>query len=151
MRIAYLEKVIPENINPHLERIKNSDIKKEFLTIEELHLLANTPYDIPVLKQTALFACLTGIRIENILNLTWNEIKPLHDKRYCVRFHTSKTNTEVTLPISNEALALCSERKEGKVFKGLIRSMVYHPLKLWGSNGVLNLTFSLIYILVLHC
>lgn len=35
------------------------------------------------------------------------------------------------LPISDEALQLCGERTEGKVFRGLTRSMVNYPLRKW--------------------
>jgi site-specific recombinase XerD len=49
----------------------------------------------------------------------------------CIRICTQKTQTEAILPISYEALELCGERSTGKVFKGLKRSMINHPLKAW--------------------
>lgn len=42
-----------------------------------------------------------------------------------------KTETEATLPVSDEALAYCGPRGTGIVFKGLVRSMVQHPLQKW--------------------
>ena len=48
-----------------------------------------------------------------------------------MRLRTEKTETETTLPISDEALELCGERATGKVFKGLERSMIQHPLHKW--------------------
>ena len=42
-----------------------------------------------------------------------------------------KTQTEATLPISNEAYELCGTPGAGKVFKGLKRSMINYPLKNW--------------------
>jgi hypothetical protein len=48
-----------------------------------------------------------------------------------MRIRTQKTQTEAILPISYEALELCGERSTGKVFKGLRRSMINHPLKVW--------------------
>lgn len=53
------------------------------------------------------------------------------DKGPCVRIRTQKTSTEAILPISYEALGLCGERGDGKVFKGLTRSMINVPLKHW--------------------
>ena len=43
-----------------------------------------------------------------------------------------KTDTEATLPISEEALSYCGERKkEGKVFEDFARGMLTGPLKRW--------------------
>ncbi len=48
-----------------------------------------------------------------------------------MRLRTEKTQTETTLPISDEALELCGERGDGRVFRGLERSMIQHPLQKW--------------------
>ncbi len=42
-----------------------------------------------------------------------------------------ETETEATLPISEEALKYCGERGEGLVFKGFRRSMAQQPFKKW--------------------
>lgn len=131
LKIAYRDKRIKENVNDFLEKIEYEDVRKEYLTHDEVKLLANTPCDIPVLKNASLFSCLTGLRISDILNLTWDEIVLGADNGYCLRLRTEKTETETTLPISFEALELCGERGKGKVFKGLQRSMTQYPLKNW--------------------
>jgi integrase len=123
--------MIRENINDFLDRIDYSDVKKDYLTKEELGKLVVTPCEIPVLKAASLFSCLTGLRISDILKLDWKEIVPASDGGYCLRLRTEKTETETTLPISNEALELCGKRGTGKVFRKLERSMVQHPLKKW--------------------
>ena len=131
LKIAYRDKMIRENVNDFLEKIEYKDVKKEFLTAEELGRLADTPCEIPVLKSASLFACLTGLRISDILQLEWRHIVPASDGGYCMRIRTEKTETETTLPISNEALELCGKHGTGKVFKGLQRSMIQYPLKKW--------------------
>ncbi|MCP9611734.1 site-specific integrase [Coprobacter sp. LH1063] len=131
LKIAYRDKMIRENVNDFLEKIEYKDVKKEFLTAEELGRLAGAPCEIPVLKAASLFACLTGLRISDILKLDWKHIVPAQDGGYCMRLRTEKTETETTLPISDEALELCGERSTGKVFKGLERSMIQHPLQKW--------------------
>jgi len=131
LKIAYRDKMIRENVNDFLEKIEYKDVKKEFLTAEELGRLADTPCEIPILKSASLFACLTGLRISDILQLEWKHIVPASDGDYCMRLRTEKTETETTLPISNEALELCGERGAGKVFKGLQRCMIQHPLRKW--------------------
>ena len=49
-----------------------------------------------------------------------------------MRIRTEKTETEATLPISEEALSYCGKRKkEGKVFEDFARGMLNAPLKRW--------------------
>ena len=131
LKIAYRDKMIRENINDYLDKIEYEDVKKEYLTKDELLKLASTPCEIPILKNASLFACLTGLRISDILALEWVNIYTASEGGYCIRIRTEKTETEATLPISDEALEFCGERKMGKVFKGLQRSMIQHPLKKW--------------------
>lgn len=131
LKIAYRDKLIKENVNDFLEKIEYKDVKKEFLTAEELGRLASTPCEMPILKSASLFACLTGLRISDILQLDWMHVVPAPDGGYCMRLRTEKTETETTLPISTEALELCGERGAGKVFKGFERSMINYPLKAW--------------------
>ncbi len=131
LKIAYRDKMIRENVNDFLEKIEYKDVKKEFLTAEELGKLASTPCEIPVLKAASLFACLTGLRISDILQLEWKHIVPSPEGGYSMRLRTEKTETETTLPISDEALELCGRRRTGKVFDNLERSMIQHPLKKW--------------------
>lgn len=131
LKQAYLDKYLKENINDYLESIDTKDVKKEYLTIDELKILASTPCKIPVLKQASLFACLTGLRISDILKLSWEEIRLDQDGGYSIHLRTQKTQTEAVLPISQEALEVCGEKGTGIVFKGLQRSMTNYPLKQW--------------------
>lgn len=131
LKITYQEKYIRENINDYLEKIEWREVKKEFLTLDEVKKLVATPCKIPVLKQATLFSCMTGLRISDILQLTWEHIVLGQDGGHVIRICTEKTDEEATLPISDETLALCGERSEGVVFKGLKRHMVNHPLKAW--------------------
>jgi integrase len=131
LKIAYRDKLLRENINDFLDRIEKDDVKKEYLTQDELIQLAATPCKIDVLRRASLFSCTTGLRISDILNLTWENIQVAPDMGLCIRICTQKTQTEAILPISYEALELCGERSTGKVFKGLKRSMINHPLKAW--------------------
>lgn len=131
LKKAYLDKLLRENINDYLEKIEYTDVRKEYLTLIELKKLARTPCEIPILKSASLFSCMTGLRISDILKLEWSEIVAASDKGYCMRLRTEKNETETTLPISEEALKLCGDRKVGRVFNGLKRSMTQYPLKRW--------------------
>jgi integrase len=138
LKIAYKDKFFRENLNERLDSIDTTDVKKEYLTLDEVKKLAKTPCKIPVLRAASLFSCMTGLRISDILKLNWEEILPASEGGYCMRLRTQKTETETTLPISDEAFELCGERSIGKVFKGLERSMTQQPLKNWIKNAGIN-------------
>ena len=123
--------MLRENLNNFLEKIEWKEVKREYLTLDEVKLLATTPCRFPVLKQASLFACMTGLRISDILKLQWSDFEMGPDQGYYIRICTEKTETEETLPISHEALELCGEWGKGLVFKGLTRAMTHHPLKQW--------------------
>ena len=131
LKMAHLDKYLKENINDYLEGLKKDVVKKNFLTQDELRRLANTECKYDVLKRVSLFSCLTGLRISDIENLTWDKIVVGPDNGYCIDLKTQKTETVDLLPISDEAVELCGTRSEGKVFKGLKRCMIQVPLKQW--------------------
>jgi mobilizable transposon, int protein len=131
LKIAYRDKWLRENINDFLDKIEAKEVKKEYLTLDEVKILAQTPCEHDVLKRASLFSCLTGLRISDILNLRWKDFTLAPEQGYCIRIRTQKTSTEATLPISYEAYELCGEPSLGKVFRGLQRSMINYPLKKW--------------------
>ncbi len=142
LKIAYRDKLIRENINDFLEKIETNDVKKEYLTLDEIKILSRSECDIPILKSASLFSCLTGLRISDILKLEWEDFTIAPDLGPCMRIRTQKTQTEATLPISYEAYELCGEPSTGKVFKGLSRSMTNYPLKNWLKKAGINKSFS---------
>ena len=132
LKVAYKHKLIKKNINDFLDRIEKEDVRKEYLTLDEVKMLARTPCKVPVLKSASLFSCLTGLRISDVINLRWENIEMAPEGGYCIRIKTIKTNTVATLPISDEAYELCGEPcSEGVVFKGLRYSMTEYYLKEW--------------------
>lgn len=127
------------------EKIEPEDVVKDYLSVEELYRLAETPCKIPVLKTASLFSCLTSLRISDILTLQWEEIVDFAAGGKCVYTVTQKTKTEDIIPISDEALQLIgySPEKTGLVFKGLKRCWTQYPMKEWiRTAGITkNITF----------
>lgn len=74
LRLAYEDKRIKENIAPRLKHAKEASTRREFLTLDEVKKLAHTPCGKPVVKSAALFSCLTGLRISDIIRLQWENI-----------------------------------------------------------------------------
>lgn len=143
LKDLYRAKLIRNNINDFLDKIVTEDIDKDFLTQQELYKLAETPCDIPVLKTASLFACLTSLRISDILALRWENIQDYYDGGKFMKIITQKTKSIDTIPISKEALELIGNTGEGIIFKGLKRSMTQAPMKKWiKSAGITkNITF----------
>ena len=145
LKILYRNRLIKTNINDFLDKIETEDTPKDYLSVEELYKLAETPCKKPILKTAALFSCLTSLRISDILSLQWHEIVDFAAGGKCVHTFTQKTKTEDIIPISDEALQLIgySPEKTGLVFKGLKRSWTQHPMKEWIREAGItkNITF----------
>ena len=145
LKILYRNQLIKTNINDFLDKIEIEDTPKDYLSVEELYKLAETPCKKPILKTAALFSCLTSLRISDILSLQWHEIVDFAAGGKCVHTITQKTKTEDIIPVSDEALQLIgySPEKTGLVFKGLKRSWTQHPMKEWIREAGItkNITF----------
>lgn len=140
LKILYRNGMIQTNVNDYLDKIETVDVIKDYLSVDELHKLAETPCKIPVLKKAALFSCLTGLRISDILCLLWEDIVDYSAGGKCVHIITQKTKTEDIIPISEEALALIGydSDKRGMVFKGMMRSWTQQPMKAWIRAAGIN-------------
>lgn len=102
-----------------VDKIKEQETKRQYLTIEELNALVNVECESENLRNTALFSALTGLRSSDIKKLIWAEVEHTEQSGYFLRFRQKKTQGMETLPISEQAFKLMGERKEPtvKVFK----------------------------------
>lgn len=145
LKLAYKEQLLSENVNDFIEGIKIEETEREFITLEELRKLAETECEVEVFRNAALFSCLTGLRYSDIEKLTWGEIRLDVAGDAIIRFRQKKTKGLETMPISQEAMELCGERKNNtdKVFDGFKYAMTQTILKRWLlSAGIFrNVTF----------
>lgn len=64
-----------------MNKIKNEEkphkhrTEREYLTIDELRKLAQTPFYNGLLKKAFLFSCFCGLRHSDIIALTWGDIE----------------------------------------------------------------------------
>lgn len=128
---AYRDNKLSENINEFLDSIDTVDTHRQYLTIDELRTLANTPCEYDVMKRASLFSCLTGLRFGDIRDLAWDNITSYPDGGYCIRITTEKTESSTTLPITDEAYALCGKPGRGNVFKDLTYNLITNNLADW--------------------
>jgi integrase len=131
LALAHKDKYLLENINEHLDKIETQDTRRQFLTIEKVQSLYNTPCREPVLKAASLFSCLTGLRFSDILTLKWENFETYPDGGHCIRLRTEKTDAEALNPISQEAYELCGKKSTGLVFKGFKKTMLQNILPAW--------------------
>lgn len=78
------------------------EVQMDYLTINEVKNLMQTPLKQAIIKQAFLFACFTGLRISDVRNLQWNNIKADGDT---LRFEIimKKTDTPLAGKIPNIA------------------------------------------------
>jgi len=121
LKLAFKEKLIRENLSEYIRGFKQGEPNREYLTFEEIELLAATTCMYPVLKRAFIFSCLTGIRWSDIQSLTWDNLRHSEKRGYELSFRQQKTGGKEYLPISEQAVEILGERFENseRLFVGL--------------------------------
>ncbi|MDQ3049375.1 MAG: site-specific integrase [Bacteroidota bacterium] len=148
LKQAYKDGYIPTDLNSKIEPIKQEEIQRNFLTIEELNQLVKTDCQNPIMKRAALFSALTGLRFSDIQKLLWSELEYIKGNGYFIQFKQQKTKGVEMMPISEQAFSLLGKRKEAsaKVFEGLTYS-AYHNKHLYQWIGAAGITKNITF----HC
>lgn len=98
------------------DKPKGEETEREYLTLEELRLLIQTPCENEDVKRAFLFSCFCGLRLSDIRSLDWAQIKRSGDG-WQVEKRQKKTDKVVYIPLSENAVsALPERRKSGLVF-----------------------------------
>lgn len=139
LKEAFIDGYFTIDIAAKVKSIPHEESRREYLTLEELNTLVETPCELDVLKRAALFSALTGLRHSDIQKLTWNEIKIENDQAR-INFTQKKTKGVEYMPMSKQALQLCGEAgaPTDLVFKDLTNpAWISRPLKKWiASAGI---------------
>lgn len=139
LKQAFIDGYLTVDISAKIKGIQEQESRREYLTVEELNTLASTPCDREVMKRAALFSALTGLRHCDIQKLKWKEIN-MDGEQPRLHFTQKKTKGVEYMPISEQALQLCGERRlpEQLVFEDLPKpSWISKPLKRWiGAAGI---------------
>ena len=99
-----------------MERLKRHELptkpdsNREYLTIEELRKLIDTPCSKPVVKQAFLFTCFSGLRYSDVSKLKWGDIQTDNDGKGIIRYKQQKKKKYENLQIADEALKQLPER-----------------------------------------
>ena len=153
LKQAYKDDLLQVDLNAKVSPIKSAETRREFLTIEELNQLVLTPCNNELMKRSALFSALTGLRFSDIQKMTWGELEHIKDQGYILNYSQKKTSGVEVLPISDQAYGLTKgaadpadmPSKEA-VFKGLKYS-AYHNKHLYQWLGAAGITKDITF----HC
>ncbi len=142
---AFDERIIVINPLRGIEGFKDAEVKRDYLTLEEIKTLAETPCRYPVLKRAFLFSCLTGLRKSDIQKLVWGDVQKFNEFTRIV-FKQKKTGGQEYLDISPQAEKYLGERgnPEDPVFSGFTYgSWTSVELQRWSMKAGIekNLTF----------
>ncbi len=114
-----------------IERKKKIPI---YLVEQEVQKLAQTPCGSGEIRRAFLFGCQTGLRISDIKNLKWENVKS--DE---LEFEIKKTEEIITLPLSKTAQKLLShsevKNEDDSVFELPHRNTINKVLKQWTKDA----------------
>ena len=129
---AYRERRLTDDLASLLENISCTTPVKQSLTLEEVRRMYATECSIPVVRKAALFSCLTGLRISDILRLKWENIRSYADGGYYLDFICVKTKCQTQVPIGDDAYALIHPKTNRTyIFQGFKRAMTYGVMQSW--------------------
>ncbi len=130
LKQAFKKGYLATNLGEIIDSITPKDTHREFLFLDELQALAETPCESDVVKRAGLFSALTGLRFSDCNTLEWSEIRG-SSGNYYIQFSIDKTEKAEFHPISNQAFELLGKWDQGKIFKGLRYSLVDKLLPKW--------------------
>lgn len=108
---------------------------REYLTIEELRTLVDTPTKYRV-REPFLFSCFTGLRWCDIKALRWRDVEEFGG-RTRLRFTQQKTKAHEYMDLNAQAVALMGERKEDSapIFDCTSHANAVISLKKWVQSA----------------
>lgn len=117
------------------DRPRKAGVTREYLTLEEVKTLSATPCARPFVKRAFLFSCFTGLRLVDVENLRWEDIRST-DSGLQVEVMQHKTRRMAYIPLSANAQAqLPPRKKKGGVFDLPDRSTLGRVLRRWVEDA----------------
>ena len=121
------------------EKIARPESKREFLTLDEVRKLENTPYVKENIRMAFLFACYCGLRVGDVTDLRWSDIS-VNAGRHFVSVVMQKNSKPISLPLPAKALTWLPERgePESSVFSLPSHSVLQKHLQKWAEQAGLE-------------
>jgi len=123
---AVKQKILLSNPCNGVPNIKKPEIKREFLELAEIELLARTECSSEEVKRAFLFSCFTGLRYSDVIKLKWENVKG-----EVLEYRQKKTSKLEYLPLSVTAKALLYQGlKDSKIIPHPTRVVFTLPNKI---------------------
>ena len=122
--MAIEEEILDSNpvLRLRMDVLKGGGNKREYLTVDEVKKLIDTPCAREDVKRAFLFSCFCGLRISDVKSLKWKNVVTEGDKTR-VEILQYKTKQPLYLPLNKQALRWMPERgnadDEDRVFPTL--------------------------------
>ena len=122
--MAIEEEILDSNpvLRLRMDVLKGGGNKREYLTVDEVKKLIDTPCAREDVKKAFLFSCFCGLRISDVKSLKWKNVVTEGDKTR-VEILQYKTKQPLYLPLNKQALRWMPERgnanDEDRVFPTL--------------------------------
>lgn len=139
--VAVEEGIMPTNPMLALDRshLKGTTYEREFLSVEEVKKLIDTPCRRPDIKGAFLFSCFCGLRISDVRSLQWKHVVTAGEKMY-LKITQFKTRRPLTIPLSRQAIKWMPERadagEDDYIFPPLSKNMTV--LDDWAKEAGIN-------------
>ena len=139
--VAVEEGIMPANPMLALDRshLKGTTYEREFLSVDEVKKLIDTPCRRPDIKGAFLFSCFCGLRISDVRSLQWKHVVTAGGKMY-LKITQFKTRRPLTIPLSRQALRWMPERgnagEDEYIFPPLSKNMTV--LDDWAKEAGIN-------------
>lgn len=139
--VAVEEGIMPANPMLALDRshLKGTTYEREFLSVEEVKKLIDTPCRRPDIKGAFLFSCFCGLRISDVRSLQWKHVVTAGEKMY-LKITQFKTRRPLSIPLSRQALRWMPERggagEDDYIFPPLSKNMTV--LDDWAKEAGIN-------------
>ncbi len=139
--VAVEEGIMPTNPILALDRshLKGTTYEREFLSVEEVKKLIDTPCRRSDIKGAFLFSCFCGLRISDVRSLQWKHVVTAGEKMY-LKITQFKTRRPLSIPLSRQALRWMPERggagEDEYIFPPLSKNMTV--LDDWAKEAGIN-------------
>jgi len=133
---AVKDDVIQHNPADKVDAITSRDTKRDFLTFEEMQRLSITTCDNGEVKRAFLFSCYCGLRLGDVRELQWSNIKDDNS----IELTQGKTQEPLYIPLHHEAISLLGQRGEPNAFVFNIPSntALGVAIKVWTARANIN-------------
>ncbi|MGY5351014.1 phage integrase SAM-like domain-containing protein [Wenyingzhuangia sp. IMCC45533] len=143
LKQAYKEDILEKDLNKKITGIKEEEVIKEFLTLNEVNNLIENESIEPDIKRMCLISVLTGVRYVDMNSMKWEHLKYNKDTDvHSLQFIQDKTGVPLEIPISKQCLTLLGKPKEPNdlIFEGKIKysNHLNEKIQRWVNSSGIN-------------